>query len=66
MNTCTSGPIPNAYSTVPTPTLPPSSHPVATTVSSISVRTSLTDKPVRATNPVINPSRGPGPMPAPI
>ncbi len=30
------------------------------------VRISLTDRPVRATSPVISPSRGPGPMSAPM
>ncbi|OZC44705.1 hypothetical protein CH289_24990 [Rhodococcus sp. RS1C4] len=30
------------------------------------MRISRTDSPVRATSPVINPSRGPGPMPAPM
>lgn len=60
------GPIPKAYNTVPTPTVPPRSHPVARTAISMLVRTSLTDRPVRATSPVISPSRGPGPMPAPM
>lgn len=30
------------------------------------VRTRRIDRPVRATKPVISPSRGPGPMPAPM
>ena len=51
------GPIPKAYNTVPMPTVPPRSHPVARTAISMLVRTSLTDRPVRATSPVINPSR---------
>src|SRR6476660_2958216 len=62
----TSGPIPNAYKTVPTPTVPPSSHPTASTVASMQVLTSRTERPVRATRPVISPSRGPGPRPAPM
>ena len=37
--TCAIGPIPSAYTTVPTPTVPPSSQPVTRTVSSIEVRT---------------------------
>lgn len=60
------GPIPKAYSTVPTPTVPPRTHPTARTTTSMLVRTNRTDSPVRATNPVIRPSRGPGPMPAPM
>jgi hypothetical protein len=51
----------SAYATVPTPTEPPSAKPTASTVTSIPVRTSLMDRPVRACRPVISPSRGPGP-----
>ena len=51
--------------TVPTPTLPPSSQPAVNTLASIAVRASRTERPVRATSPVIRPSRGPGPSPAP-
>jgi hypothetical protein len=58
--------MPNAYSTVPTPTVPPSSQPAASTVASIDVRISRTESPVRMTRPVINPSRGPGPSAAPM
>jgi hypothetical protein len=46
---------------VPTPTDPPSAKPTDSTVTSIPVRTSLMDRPVRACSPVISPSRGPGP-----
>jgi hypothetical protein len=58
--------MPNAYNTVPTPTVPPSSQPTASTVASIDVRTSRTESPVRTTSPVISPSRGPGPSAAPM
>lgn len=51
---------------MPNPKVPPSNQPVSTTVNSIPVRASLMDHPVRATRPVINPSRGPGPIPAPM
>src|SRR5579884_169516 len=64
-NKCASGPIARAYSTVPTPTVPPRSQPVASTVSSIPVRTTRIECP-RAASPVIRPSRGPGPSPAPM
>lgn len=50
-----------AYATVPAPTVPPSSQPVVSTVSSIPVRTSRTERPVRRCSPVISPSRGPVP-----
>jgi galactokinase len=40
MVTCVSGPMAAAYSTVPTPTDPPSSQPTASTVSSMTLRTS--------------------------
>ena len=42
-----SGPIPTANSTVPIPTLPPSSQPTPSTVSSSTVRVSRIDNPVR-------------------
>jgi len=58
--------MPNAYTTVPMPTDPPSSHPTVSTVTSITERTRRTDRPVRTTRPVIKPSRGPGPRPAPM
>jgi hypothetical protein len=66
MNSCASGPIASAKATVPTPTVPPSSHPVTRTVSSMPVRTTRTERPVRRTRPVISPSRGPGPNAAPM
>ncbi len=59
------GPMLTAYSTVPIPTVPPSSHPAASTLSSIQVRTRRSEWPRRAM-PVIRPSRGPGPRPAPM
>lgn len=55
-----------ANATVPTPTVPPSSHPTASTVSSRQVRVSRIDRPVRRASPVISPSRGPGPKWAPM
>ncbi len=55
-----------ANSTVPTPTVPPSSHPIASTVSSMHTRTSRSERPVRRARPVISPSRGPGPNRAPM
>ena len=58
--------MPNAYNTVPTPTVPPRSQPTASTEASIEVRTNRTDKPVRTTSQVISPSRGPGPNAAPM
>ena len=48
------------------PSVPPSSQPVVSTVSSMAVRTSRIDHPVRACSPVINPSRGPGPSRTPM
>ena len=51
---------------MPSPSVPPSSQPVSTTVNSMPVRVRRMDHPVLATKPVINPSRGPGPMPAPM
>ncbi len=39
---------------------------MSTTVNSIPVRVRRIDHPVLATRPVINPSRGPGPIPAPM
>ncbi|MGH3202309.1 MAG: hypothetical protein ACRDP5_09730 [Streptosporangiaceae bacterium] len=50
---------------MPTPTVPPSSQPTSSTVASIAVRTTRSEWP-RAAKPVINPSRGPGPRPAPM
>ncbi len=46
------------------PTVPPSRKPAASTVSSIPVRTSRSDRPVRRCSPVMSPSRGPGPKAA--
>lgn len=57
--------MPNAYNTVPTPTVPPRSQPTVSTVASIDVRTSRTECP-RAAMPVVSPSRGPAPSPAPM
>ncbi|AII04588.1 hypothetical protein EP51_08265 [Rhodococcus opacus] len=51
---------------MPTPTVPPSNQPVASTVTSIDVRITRTDSPVRATRPVMRPSLGPGPIPTPM
>src|SRR6267378_364969 len=50
---------------VPIPTVPPSSQPARSTVTSIQVRTTRSECP-RAARPVISPSRGPGPRPAPM
>lgn len=60
-----SGPTPNANTTVPTPTVPPSSTPTANAPSSIRVRTRRSGQPLRRVSPVISPSRGPGPSCAP-
>jgi hypothetical protein len=65
MKKCDSGPMATAYSSVPTPIVPPSSQPTDITLSSKPVRTTLTEWP-RAASPVIKPSRGPGPSPAPM
>lgn len=65
MKNCASGPMAAANNTVPTPTVPPSSQPAASTTSSMPVRVRRSDRPVRADRPVIRPSRGPGPRPAP-
>jgi linoleoyl-CoA desaturase len=65
-NTCTIGPIVTAYSTVPMPTVPPSTKPTASTVTSMTVRQSRTLRPVRRTRPSHRPSRGPGPSAAPM
>ncbi|MEU7892321.1 hypothetical protein AB0B45_05580 [Nonomuraea sp. NPDC049152] len=59
------GPTVSAYSTVPTPAVPPSSQPTVSTVISIKVRTCRMERPVAADAPVIKPSRGPGPKRAP-
>ena len=61
-----SGPIETAYRIVPRPATPPSSRPIAKTVSSIRVRTRRSDRPVRRASPVISPSRGPRPNCAPM
>ena len=58
---CTSGPIRTANRIVPMPTVPPSSQPTTSTVSSTSARQSQIGQPRRAFMPVIRPSRGPGP-----
>src|SRR5206468_132052 len=54
----TNGPMATAYRMVPTPNVPPSRIPATTTVTSMLVRTSRIDRPVRRTSPVIRPSRG--------
>jgi hypothetical protein len=54
-----------AYSTVPIPTVPPSSHPAASTLSSMDVRTRRSEWP-RSAMPVIQAVPGPGPSPAPM
>ena len=53
--------MPSAYSTVPTPIVPPNSHPHETTIISIVPLISAIEKPVFFCKPVINPSLGPGP-----
>jgi hypothetical protein len=65
MRTWVSGPIATAYSSVPTPTVPPSAQPAANTPSSMLVRTTRMEWP-RLASPVVSPSRGPGPRPAPM
>ena len=55
-----------ANSTVPMPTVPPSSQPTASTVSSMPVRHSRIERPLTRASPVISPSRGPGPKRAPM
>src|SRR3954462_8913530 len=55
-----------AYTTGPRPPVPPSRKPTASTVTSMLVRITRTEPPVRRTSPVISPSRGPGPRPAPM
>src|SRR5690606_33997944 len=59
-------PTPSANTTVPMPNTPPSAMPATSTLTSIPVRTSRIDQPVRRARPVINPSRGPGPSCAPM
>jgi transcriptional regulator with XRE-family HTH domain len=61
-----SGPIRRANASVPKPTLPPSSQPITSTVTSIAMRTIQMGRPVRLCRPVIRPSRGPGPSWAPM
>jgi hypothetical protein len=51
----------SANATVPSPTRPPSSQPMTSTVSSSDRRTVAIGMPVRRAIPVIHPSRGPGP-----
>jgi hypothetical protein len=65
MKNCASGPMATANRTVPTPTVPPSNQPAPSRTTSMPVRVARNDHPLRAANPVINPSRGPGPSPAP-
>src|SRR5439155_16596774 len=65
MKKWTSGPMLTAYRSVPTPTVPPSSHPAARTRSSMDVRAIRIEIP-RSASPVMRPSRGPGPSPAPM
>ena len=62
----TRGPISMAKATVPTPTVPPIHQPATSTEPSMPVRTAHSGQPVRACNPVIRPSRGPGPKRAPM
>src|SRR5205823_2453778 len=62
---CPSGPMLNANATVPIPTFPPRTHPAASAASSSTVRTAHSWNPLAA-RPVIRPSRGPGPSPAPM
>ena len=62
---CTSGPMPRANTAVPTPMAPPSAMPMTSTVTSIAVRANRIEMP-RSAKPVIKPSRGPGPSPAPM
>ena len=61
-----SGPISSAKATVPMPTLPPSVQPIASTTSSMPVRTIQMRHPVTRCSPVMRPSRGPGPKCAPM
>src|SRR5438270_459832 len=61
-NTCASGPIHTAYSTVPKPTVPSRRRPITTTLTSSDVRTTRIECP-RFASPVIRPSRGPSPRP---
>src|SRR5690606_40600536 len=60
-----SGPMANAKAIVPSPAVPPSSHPAASTVTSMRNRLSRTDRPSRI-RPVMMPSRGPAPTHAPM
>ena len=63
--TWATGPMATANQTVPTPTVPPSSQPAARADSSMPVRAIHGGTP-RSASPVITPSRGPGPSPAPM
>ena len=45
--TCTSGPIPNAKTTVPMPAVPPSVIPITSTVTSITVRAHRIDRMIK-------------------
>jgi hypothetical protein len=62
----TLGPMVRAKASVPMPTDPPRIQPVVSAVTSSPVRTSRIDPTPRAASPVISPSRGPGPSPAPM
>ena len=61
MLAATEGPIPIANSKVPSPTTPPKSQPINTTVSSIPLRTQAMGRLEMLCKPVIKPSLGPGP-----
>ncbi|MDQ1628283.1 MAG: hypothetical protein QOI54_2027, partial [Actinomycetota bacterium] len=56
----------SAKTTVPTPTVPPSSQPTASTAISMPVRHIRIERPVTRASPVMRPSRGPGPKCAPM
>ncbi len=65
MKYCTTGPIPRAKTAVPSPAVPPRAMPARSTVASMIVRVALTLRPYRD-SPIISPSRGPVPSPAPM
>jgi hypothetical protein len=51
---------------VTAPSVPPSSHPLSATTTSIPVLITRSEPPGRVTSPVISPSRGPAPSRAPM
>ena len=65
-NSCTLGPIVRANTTVPRPTEPPSDQPTTRTLTSSAVRTARIEPTPLPAKPVMSPSRGPGPRPAPM